>query len=63
MANANNADPDLTAPEGAVSDCSYLIRVYTVCRSTKDCKKQLHKKQNPYPKIWTKVFEMLGHLP
>ena len=41
MAYANSADPDQTAPER-----SSLIRVYTVCHSTKYFKKELHKKQN-----------------
>ena len=40
IAYANNADPDQTAPEGA------LVRVYTVCHSTKHFKTQLHKQQN-----------------
>ena len=41
MTYANSVDPDQTAPEG-----SSLIRVYTVCHSTKYSMKQLHKKQN-----------------
>ena len=40
MAYANSVDPDQTAPEGG-----NLIRVYTVCHSTKYFKKQLRKKQ------------------
>ena len=39
MAYANSADTDQTAP------CN-LIRVYTVCHSTKYFKKQVYKKQN-----------------
>ena len=38
MTYANSANPDQTAPEG-----SSLIRVYTVCHSTKYFKKQLQK--------------------
>ena len=41
MAHANSADPDQTAPEGAI----LLIWVYTVCHSMVHFKKQLHKKQ------------------
>ena len=52
MAYANSADPDLTALSGA-SD-----QVYTVCYSTKDFKKPLHKKQNFGKKILNKVFEI-----
>ena len=39
MTYVNSADPDQTAPKG-------LIRVYTVCHSTKYFKQQVHKKQN-----------------
>ena len=48
------------------SVCSFrsnLIRVYTVCHSTKYFTKQMHKKQNLVKKIWNKVFKILGHLP
>ena len=55
--SANNADPDQIAPK------SSLIRVYTVCHSTKYSKKQLYKKQKLFQKVWNKVFEILGHLP
>ena len=44
MTYANSADPDQTAPEGAVLRSS-LIRVCTVCHSRKYFKKQLYKKQ------------------
>ena len=47
MEYANSADPDQTAPEGG------LIRVYTVCHSTKHFKKQLHKKKGK-KKVWNK---------
>ena len=53
MTYANNADPDQTAPEGAVWSGSTLFviplsifRIYTVCHSTKYFQKQLHKKDN-----------------
>ena len=52
---ANSEDPD--------SFQSSLIRVYTVCNSTKYFEKQLHKKQNLGQKIWNKAFEISGHLP
>ena len=41
---------------------SSLIRVYTVCHSSKYSKKQLYKKQNLNQKVWNKVLEILGHL-
>ena len=40
MTYANSADPDQTAPEGA------LIRGYTACHSIKYFKQQVNKKQN-----------------
>ena len=50
---ANSVVPDQTAPKR-----SSLIRVYTVCQSTKYFKKQLHKKKKISPKTWwNKVFE------
>ena len=57
MSYANIADSDQTASEGS------LVRVYTVCHSTKYFKKQLHKKQDLGKKIWNKVLEILGHSP
>ena len=54
MAYANSADPDQTG--------SSLIRVCTVCQSTKYFKKQLHKKQKLGKKVWNEVFKILGHL-
>ena len=44
MTYTNSVDPDQTAPSGAV------IRVYTVCHSTKYLKKLLHKKTKFKPK-------------
>ena len=38
---------------------SSLIRVYPVCHSTKNFKKQLHKKKNEAKKVRNKVFEIL----
>ena len=49
MAHANSADPDQTAPG--------LIRVYTVCHSSRFFKKQMHKKQN-LGKNSLEVFEI-----
>ena len=40
---------------------SSLIRVYTVCHSTKYFKKQLHKSKNLTKKVWNKVFEISGY--
>ena len=40
---------------------SSLIRVFTVCHSTKYCKKLMHKKQNLGQKVWNKEFKILGH--
>ena len=39
-----------------------MIRVYTICHSTKYFKEQLRKKQNLGKKIQNQVFEILGHL-
>ena len=51
MAHANSVDPDQTAPEW-----SSLIRVYTVCHSTKYFRKQHNKKQNIGQKIMEQSF-------
>ena len=56
MAYTNSSDSDQAAPEG------HLIRVYTVCHSTRYFKKQLYKKQTLGQKsILNKVLEILGH--
>ena len=41
---------------------SSLIRVYTVCHSTKYFVKQLNKKQNLGKKVLNKAFKISGHL-
>ena len=65
MTYANSAGPDQTAPEGAVwsgstlhvfvSPLSILHVRNTLCKSTKS---KIWAK-----KLWSKVFEILGHLP
>ena len=39
-----------------------MIRVNTVCHSTKYFKKQLHKKQTYAKEVWNKGSKILGHL-
>ena len=59
MTYANNADPDKTAPGGAVWSGSTLFAI-----QLSFFKKQLHKKQNLGQSVikWNKVFEISGHL-
>ena len=57
MAYANNADPDQTAPEGAVWSGSTLFAIpLHILR--RNCIKSKRPK-----KVWNEVFEILGHLP
>ena len=50
MAHVNSADPDQSS----------LIRVYTVCNSTKYFKKHLDKKPTLGKKVWNKCSNFLA---
>ena len=60
MAYANSADPDQTAPEGAVWSGSTLFAI-SISTLRNNCSKK--QQQNLSQKAWNKVFEMLEHLP
>ena len=58
MTYANSADPDQTAPEGAVWSGSTLFAIpLSILRNS--CIKSKIKARI----VWNKVFEILGHLP
>ena len=57
MAYANHADPDQTAPEGAVWSESTLFAIPpNILRNN-------YIKNKFSPKIWNKIIKFLGQLP
>ena len=58
MAYANSADPDQTAPKGAVWSGSTLFAIPLGSSRSNSIKRNILAK-----KVWNKVFEILGHLP
>ena len=58
IAYANSADPNQTAPEGAVWSGSTLLAIPLSILRSNSIKSKIYAKED-----WNKVLEILGHLP